>query len=86
MNISTDPASVKEVQKAIAKLKHENARCVDEINTEILKVKKYWPPTILTSIALKIWESEETPILWKTSKIVELPQKESFQNVTTIDV
>lgn len=49
----TDPPSVKEVQKAIAKLKHGNAICVDKMHREILKVKDYWPPAILTSIAWK---------------------------------
>lgn len=70
LNMRTDPPSVKEVQKAIAKLKNGNAICVDKMHREILKVKDYWPPAILTSIAWKIWESEETPTSWKTGQIV----------------
>lgn len=48
LNMRTDPTSVKEVQKAIAKLKNGNAICVDKMHREILKVKDYWPPAILT--------------------------------------
>lgn len=41
LNMRTDPPSVKEVQKAIAKLKNGNAICVDKMHREILKVKDY---------------------------------------------
>lgn len=58
LNMRTDPPSVKEVQKAIAKLKNGNAICVDKMHREILKVKDYWPPAILTSIA---WKRRQLP-------------------------
>lgn len=41
LNMRTDPPSVKEVQKAIGKLKNGNAICVDKMHREILKVKDY---------------------------------------------
>ena len=53
---------------------------IDQVYAEMLKADEQTTATVLTDILCDIWESEETPLSWKTGLIVKLPKRGDLTN------
>ena len=55
----------------------------DEIPTELFKILKDNAVTVLHSICLQIWKTQQWPQDWKTSVFILVPRKAVPKNVQT---
>jgi len=57
VNINTDPPSVREINKAISKMKNSKVAGVDSISADLLQAQKALTLTILSKFFGEIWIS-----------------------------
>jgi len=79
LDISTEPPSLLEIQRAVKQLKNGKAPGVDQITSEMLKAD-----VEQTSVELKylfdiIWERETVPKQWNKGLICKIPKKGNLQ-------
>lgn len=74
LDVSLDPITEEEVQKAIKRLNNGKSSGIDHIQPELLKHAEAIVPH-LTSLFNKVWRSKEVPSDWRNGIIIPLPKK-----------
>ncbi|KAL1445995.1 hypothetical protein WDU94_003677 [Cyamophila willieti] len=74
-NISEEPPTKIEIQRAIKELKNGKAPGIDNLPPEIFKQYPSITADILHPIFKQIWEKERIPFDWKKGLLVKLPKK-----------
>uniref|UniRef100_A0A8D9ACT3 Craniofacial development protein 2 n=2 Tax=Cacopsylla melanoneura TaxID=428564 RepID=A0A8D9ACT3_9HEMI len=74
-NISEEPPTKNEIQRAIKELKNGKAPGIDNLPPEIFKQHPSITADILHTIFKQIWETDQIPLDWKKGLLVKLPKK-----------
>ena len=83
------PILRREVEAAVQSLKKGKSAGVDNIPAELVQAGGEDVITVLTTICIKIWQTEEWPTPWTQSLVITLPKKgnlQQCQNYQTISL
>ena len=75
LNVTVDPPSKSEIERALKQLKNWKAAGPDGIPPEALKVDPKTTTSMLHQLFRQIWETERVPTEWKNGYLVKLPKK-----------
>lgn len=81
-NFNIEPPSIREIAKAINRLKNNKSPGADNIASELLKIDAIATAEHLKSIIDEVWASEDTPNDWKDGVIIKLPKKGNLRECT----